>query len=425
MKKIGLSNYEAFLLDYLEGNLSAENTADLLLFLEQNPDLKVELESLSEIILSPDKAVIAEFKEGLHQTESRIKHRFHELAIALYDQSISGSEKQELDNLIVQYPLLEKEFNALGNTYLKPDYSVIFTNKSSLQKQFLPVSGFEHMAIRELEGLSSASESLSFQSLVKSSPKFMSEWKAFQKTKLEKEPIPFFSKQALYKGGSLKSEFSFAKRALAIAATLLLLAGMFSLLNRKENAKNQPSVLLTGGSIPVNKTSPSDSVIHTKQADRTIKAPTKEQERTPQKPQRDHSVNCSPSKADLSAPYQIAELKSIPAFLVNQFELETNYLSQLTPYAESFDRPSMLHAESKSLTIGQFLANKFRKAAMKRGYDLPKSIDKENLTKNGIKELEGLTNGIVSITRDETPDGRKVNGFSIGPLAFRRSYGNN
>jgi hypothetical protein len=422
MKKISHINYEAFLLDYAEGNLSAENTADLLLFLEQNPDLKVELESLSETMLSPDKSVIAEFKAGLYKTESHIKLRFHELAIALYDKSISESEKQELDNLIVQYPILEKEFNAFGNTYLKPDYSVVFTNKSSLKKQFFPVSGFEYQAVSELEGLLSANESLSFQSLVKSNPKFMSEWKAFQKTKLEEGPISFSSKHKLYKGVSLKPEFSFAKRALAIAATLLLLAGIFSLLNRNDNAKNQPTVLLTGDSIPVNKTSSSDPVIHTKQPIRIIKDPAKEQETILQQ---DHSVNSPTTKADLAAPYQIAELKSIPAFPVNQFELETNYLSNLSPDAESFNRLALQQEESKSLTIGQFLANKFRKAAMKRGYDLPKSIDKENLTKNGIKELELLTNGIVSITRDETPDGRRVNGFSIGPLAVRRSTGNN
>jgi len=66
-----------------------------------------------------------------------------------------------------------------------------------------------------------------------------------------------------------------------------------------------------------------------------------------------------------------------------------------------------------------------RRAALKWGFDVPTAFQKERLAKNGMKELEELTNGIVSITRDETPEGRKISGFSIGSVAIRRSTGNN
>ena len=46
MSNINRNNYEAFLLDYVEQNLTAELVAELMLFLEQNPDLKAELEVL-------------------------------------------------------------------------------------------------------------------------------------------------------------------------------------------------------------------------------------------------------------------------------------------------------------------------------------------------------------------------------------------
>ena len=46
-------NYEAFFLDYVEGNLSAEVVAELILFLEENPLLKVELDDFSILEISP------------------------------------------------------------------------------------------------------------------------------------------------------------------------------------------------------------------------------------------------------------------------------------------------------------------------------------------------------------------------------------
>ena len=45
MNRINLSNYEAWLLDYAEGNLSAEDTAELLLFMEQHHELQVDLDN--------------------------------------------------------------------------------------------------------------------------------------------------------------------------------------------------------------------------------------------------------------------------------------------------------------------------------------------------------------------------------------------
>ena len=46
MERISIFNYEAFYLDFLEGNLNEEDTALLMAFLEANPDLKMEDDSL-------------------------------------------------------------------------------------------------------------------------------------------------------------------------------------------------------------------------------------------------------------------------------------------------------------------------------------------------------------------------------------------
>ncbi len=45
MSLITKNNYEAYLLDYVEENLSPELIAELMLFFENNPELKEDLEA--------------------------------------------------------------------------------------------------------------------------------------------------------------------------------------------------------------------------------------------------------------------------------------------------------------------------------------------------------------------------------------------
>jgi hypothetical protein len=66
MSNINKHNYEAFYLDYLEGNLSEEDTARLFQFLENNPDLKSELEDIELVKLDADTEVKFD-KEALQQ----------------------------------------------------------------------------------------------------------------------------------------------------------------------------------------------------------------------------------------------------------------------------------------------------------------------------------------------------------------------
>ena len=51
---INRNTYEVYLIDYFEGNLDALQVSELLLFLEQNPDLKTECENLELVYLTQD-----------------------------------------------------------------------------------------------------------------------------------------------------------------------------------------------------------------------------------------------------------------------------------------------------------------------------------------------------------------------------------
>ena len=63
-------NYEAFALDYLEGNLTAELAAEMERFLETHPAIESELSGMMEfVILEADEAIVYEPKAALLKKE--------------------------------------------------------------------------------------------------------------------------------------------------------------------------------------------------------------------------------------------------------------------------------------------------------------------------------------------------------------------
>lgn len=67
---ITIDNYEAFLLDQLEGNLSPADEKALDAFLTANPELKTEVEGIQLYYLEPEESVIFPNKETLKKKKS-------------------------------------------------------------------------------------------------------------------------------------------------------------------------------------------------------------------------------------------------------------------------------------------------------------------------------------------------------------------
>ena len=72
MSKIGLHNYEAWFLDYSEGNLTENQMMELEVFLEQHPNLTQELTDFEVVLLqdSEDISVGELFKNALVREET-------------------------------------------------------------------------------------------------------------------------------------------------------------------------------------------------------------------------------------------------------------------------------------------------------------------------------------------------------------------
>ena len=135
--KITVHNYEALCLDYFEGQLQAEEVAELLLFLEQHPELKEGFESFEWVALSPINVPLPN-KEKLKKywlNESSIQSGFHREL--LFAQSIEGEltpfEEEQLQSILTDNPQYLPEYNLYKRTRLVADKSIVFENKNSLK----------------------------------------------------------------------------------------------------------------------------------------------------------------------------------------------------------------------------------------------------------------------------------------------------
>jgi hypothetical protein len=129
---INKTNYGAWFIDYYEGTLSAEKTAELFLFLEQHPDLKAEFESFSPIILEAETAFFEE--KDLLKKSAITPENIEQYLVAEIENDLNLQDKIKLKDFISANPSFTKDRELFRMTVLKPDH-VEFTDKKSLRKK--------------------------------------------------------------------------------------------------------------------------------------------------------------------------------------------------------------------------------------------------------------------------------------------------
>jgi len=157
---INRNNYEVYFLDYLEGRLTADETTALLLFADENPDLKELLEGEELISLVPDEEISFFPKSALKKnTVSGIENEsndsalinntgdalrstinagnYEEFMIRYYENELNEVEKSELAGFLKNSPTYIKEFETFGNTILKPDLAIGYPYKSRLKRKLI------------------------------------------------------------------------------------------------------------------------------------------------------------------------------------------------------------------------------------------------------------------------------------------------
>ena len=131
-------NYESFVIDYIDGNLDAIETACFIAFLENNLDIKDEIAELGEVVLVPYESAFAEktsLKKKLVIPVSGInEENYEEYFIAHYEGDLKKTTEDTLVVFLAKNPELNKEFKLYGSLQVvAPD--VVFKDKDSLKRR--------------------------------------------------------------------------------------------------------------------------------------------------------------------------------------------------------------------------------------------------------------------------------------------------
>lgn len=136
MERISIFNYEAFYLDYLEGNLSVEDTRMLMEFFETHPECRLEIEE----VVTLDK--VGEFsflnKESLKQVDEEDAISLDNIEyfmIADAEGILDRKKSEELHEVIDSNEKLLATKNRYDAVYFEADESLIYKNKKSLKRR--------------------------------------------------------------------------------------------------------------------------------------------------------------------------------------------------------------------------------------------------------------------------------------------------
>lgn len=137
MEQLNRHNYEVFYLDFLEGNLNEKESAQLFLFLDENPDLKLEDENF-ELIETSIIQLDDSFKNDLKQIDFELDEvnqmTINSYLIAQFENQLSAKKENEVETFLVRYPTYKLAQKQIKSTFLISDLSIIYPDKKRLKK---------------------------------------------------------------------------------------------------------------------------------------------------------------------------------------------------------------------------------------------------------------------------------------------------
>lgn len=240
MEKITRHNYEAFFLDYLEGNLSEAQKAELSVFLKEHPDLAEEIDDFELVSLKPEPAErswgslkVPDLEElrGSESLREQLYFRCAEGDANSYDQNLLA-ELRKTDRFQKEYLVWERlRLTTLGET----------TDREGLYRLplILPVNAenYQDFLVARTEGILSVKENAALNTYAASQKNGASDLALADVMRLDAPRGIFYP---------YKSELKKRKRSLVFlyrAAAVILLFGMgatlFTLLNRDETIETK------------------------------------------------------------------------------------------------------------------------------------------------------------------------------------------
>ena len=118
--QIDRSNYEAWLIDWLDGNLNDIQCEQLQHFLTANPDLKDEFDELTIFRLKPQDQHFPD-KRNLKKTISNLSvQQLDYLSVAYLENDLTTAQKDDFKTSIESDPEKKRSFELIQKTKLEP-----------------------------------------------------------------------------------------------------------------------------------------------------------------------------------------------------------------------------------------------------------------------------------------------------------------
>lgn len=218
---INLNNYEIWFLDYLEDRLSSKQVAQLDQFLEDHVNLKLELEEMSMVVVSPDN-ISYDHKIELRR-EIDPSSELEDYVISKMEGDIPKTGISDFENLVRNNKNaqdLVNEYEILSSRAIDIE---LYPNKEILYKQKYSLDNIDTLILASLDGSISDSDNQWLNNHF-SKEALRLQQRKFEKTRLVvDESIVYNYKDDLKKEDSRVVPLYWMKRLIGVAASLLLL----------------------------------------------------------------------------------------------------------------------------------------------------------------------------------------------------------
>jgi len=236
MSRINLNNYEAFLLDHLEGKLNVEDLAELKAFSLVHPELNIDLEQDALPYLNKETEKI-DFNSDLLK-----KEEVEDEELISYLEGTLSLEKKVLFELKLEKDkVLQKLLHSYQRTKLKADTELVYEDKELLFAASDAALSADPL-LNYFEGQLSTESRIAFEKELKSDRSLSVQLQMLTKTKLKADTtLVYLNKEELKKEAVVLAFFS-TRRVVSMAAAILLIFGLivlFTNLNRDTEKKTE------------------------------------------------------------------------------------------------------------------------------------------------------------------------------------------
>lgn len=240
------TNYEAWLLDRLDGMLTPDQERELDAFLVLYPELAPVVDDLPTVTTIADQLSTAE-KEGLKRALpptgpiSRVNAEDH--IIARLEGDLGAKELVALSAYLREHPELQR-VERLYTLTRSESISERFTGKRELERHYPPISDLsaftltDHL-VAQLEGDLEPAQEQALEVYLSQHPEARQQQRLVQAARISAENIPYRSKSELKKGGRvipIRAGRSMVRLAAAASIALLFGFGAWFLLLRSPQA---------------------------------------------------------------------------------------------------------------------------------------------------------------------------------------------